>query len=77
MGTRVDTVIRLRIDSPHALVHACVVKKATKWGSPSDETGKTEVSSITGLYGRLVVLYSKTRNRGFRGIWIWPVGSVI
>jgi hypothetical protein len=32
--------IRVRIDSPHPLM---CLKKATEWGGPSDETGKTEV----------------------------------
>jgi hypothetical protein len=31
--------IRVRIDPPHPLVCR---KMATKWGGPSDETGKTE-----------------------------------
>jgi hypothetical protein len=44
--TSVSMRIRVRIDPPHPLVYR---KEATKWGGPSDETGKTEVRVTAGV----------------------------
>jgi hypothetical protein len=44
MGTRVR--IRVRIGLQHS---PCVPLEVTKWGGPSDETGKTEARVATGV----------------------------